>query len=199
MKNIKTLLTFTALALSSLGLTNQSTLTQTIVNPYLPKDSFVGQIKGSEIFVAIVTTGSETLAYVCDGVEIAEWFRGSMTESGRLELTSKKGWTLMASMSISNAIGLLIIEDSKPISFIASPVEGNAGLYRAERIIGNIKYIGGWIVNSNGEQRGAVIGGGTFQTVPYIDMGTFQAEVVDLGTFAAQYITPTYLDTSVNP
>ena len=199
MKNIKIILTLIVLALSSFGLTNQPALNQIIINPYLPKDGFVGQIKGSEAFVAIVTTGRETLAYVCDGVETAEWFRGFMLESGWLELTSKRGWKLRASMSTSSAIGSLIIKDDKPMTFIARPVEGNAGLYRAESITEGIKYVGGWIVNTNGEQRGAVIGGGTFQSVPYIDIVTFQVEVVGLGALVAQSINPDYVETFMNP
>ncbi len=199
MKYIKTLFLLTLLTLNSFGLTSQTTLNQTIINPYLPTGGFVGQIKDSEIFIAIVTTNSETIAYICDGVKVAEWFRGSMAESGWLELTSKKGWKLRASMSTSNAIGSLILEDSKRMFFIARPIEGKAGLYRAEKTMENIKYVGGWIVNAKGEQRGAVVGGGTFQAVPNINMENFQTEVVELGNFATQLITPSYFDGAVKP
>lgn len=196
-KNIKAL--FALFLLSLLGFTISPALSQSAINPYLPKGGFVGQIIATDIFVAIVTTGSKTIAYVCDGIEVAEWFRGSMNEYGWLELISKKGWELTASMGTASAIGSLTIKDNQPIFFTARLVEGIAGLYRAENTMENTKYLGGWIVNSSGEQRGAVVGGGTFQTVQNIDMQFFQAEVENLGTFTAQSITPTYVNEFVSP
>ena len=199
MKNIKSLFLFTIVILSSFGLTNESKLNQAIINTHLSTGNFVGQINNSEIFIAIVTTGNEVLAYVCDGIRVAEWFRGPMTEGGWLELTSKKGWKLRASVSKYSAIGSLILENNKRMIFMAEPTKDKAGLYRAEKVMEDIKYVGGWIVNSNGEQRGAVVGGGTFQAVPDISMEDLQTEVVEMGTFVTEFITPSYLDNAIKP
>ena len=198
MKKVKTLFVF-ILILSSFGLANQPKSTQTTVNPYLLTGSFVGQVQNSDIFIAIVITNNEILAYVCDGVEVAEWFRGSMPESGWLELISKKGWKLQASMSRSSAIGSLVMENSKPMAFLALPAEGKAGLYRASSTKDGIKYVGGWIVNANGDQRGAVIGGGTFQAEATLDVQTLQAEMIDLETLTTQIIIATHVEFVTKP
>ena len=185
--------------LSLLGLVSLPAVSQYASDSYVSDVDFVGQIPNSDIFVAIVTSGSKTLAYVCDGIEIAEWFSGSKAEYGWLELTSKKGWKLKVNMGASSAVGSLTIKNNQPISFTTTLAKGRAGLYRAEKILGETKYVGGWIVNSNGEQRGAVVGGGTFQTVQNIDTQFFQAEVENLGTFTTQVITPTFVNEFVNP
>jgi hypothetical protein len=49
--------------------------------------TYVAATQNPQAFVAIVTSGDKTLAYVCDGEKIAEWYRWS----DQLDLD---GWSL---------------------------------------------------------------------------------------------------------
>jgi hypothetical protein len=55
--------------------------------------SFVGTVRGTHAFVAVVVRGSHVIAYVCDSRRIAQWFRGSV-RAGHPALTSKAGYEL---------------------------------------------------------------------------------------------------------
>ncbi len=164
-----------------------------------PTGSFIGHALDSEAFIAIVTHGDKALAYICDGADVAEWFRGSVAEDGLLELRSSGGWTLKARLNVSGAAGWFVGESARPLSFRAVPQSGDAGLYRAEIDIDGVHYIGGWVIDQQGEQRGAVIGGGTPRAASNLDLLTLEAEVEGLGTLIAQLVTPAYVDALVTP
>ena len=116
---------------------------------------FVGKIPQSRAFIAIAFQQQRVLAYVCDGQQIAEWFKGSVTDQNTLKLQSKNGAVLVATLDAQSARGSLELP-SGHFAFAAIPARDQAALYRAERQDGQ-KAVAGWIVLSNGEQRSAMV------------------------------------------
>jgi hypothetical protein len=121
--------------------------------------TFVGKLEGSKAFIAVVVSGGKTLAYVCDSEKLAQWFRGPVVD-GTVEVKTANGEHLQVRLSPQGATGSLVW-GGQLYAFSAAPAEGTAGLYRVEASANQTAYIGGWIVNQQGEQRGAIIGGGS--------------------------------------
>jgi hypothetical protein len=123
--------------------------------------TFVAVTENPQAFVAVVTSGDKTLAYVCDGEKIAEWFRGRAINGG-VSLTSTGGASkLEAKFAGGVWTGTVTLEGDISWAFKASPTAAPAGLYRSDDVLNSARFLGGWIVLGNGDQRGAVIGGGS--------------------------------------
>lgn len=118
--------------------------------------SFVGAVPGTDAFVAITTKGGTALSYACDSKQVASWFKGPVTGNA-LDLTAANGDKLKATLSASGATGTLTMA-GKEFPFTAAPSAGDAGLFRAEQSVDGVNVVGGWIVNADGQQRGAVHG-----------------------------------------
>ena len=112
---------------------------------------------GPTPFVGIVTTADKVLAYICDGQGLAQWYRGSLQAGGLFEVrsTTKKS-QITAQINGHSVVGAITLEDGRVLQFRAIPGEGPAGLYRSDDRLGDVRYLGGWVVLPNGEQRGAV-------------------------------------------
>ena len=71
----------------------------------------------------------EVRAYLCDGQQISEWFRGSVS-GNNLDLTSDSGAQLKGSLAPEAATGTITLPDSeKSFTFTLKPASGPAGLY----------------------------------------------------------------------
>jgi hypothetical protein len=120
--------------------------------------SFAGQVAGSDAFIAIAASQDKMMAYVCDGkndqVSISEWFRGSIS-GDTFDLTSAGGAHLKGKLADS-ASGTVALTDGRELSFSAQATQAPAGLYRAEQTVAGTSYVGGWIVLSDQQQRGAL-------------------------------------------
>lgn len=127
--------------------------------------SFVGKVQGSEAFIAFVAKDSKVLAYLCDGSKLADWFRLVHDSSGAVEGRSSGGVQLQAKIGAQEIKGTVTLADGKALEFSAAPISGEAGLYRTESRIGGTDYLGGWIVDQQGQQRGALVGGGNLSAV----------------------------------
>jgi serine/threonine-protein kinase len=126
--------------------------------------SFAGRVDGSDAFIAVVVhANGEVTAYVCDGVAISEWFKGSVDGSS-LDLTNASGAHLTADLSADSIYGTFALAGGSALNFTTNAVTEPAGLYRAEDTIDGVAYVGGWIVLPDGEERGLVSGGGKLQT-----------------------------------
>ena len=160
--------------------------------------SYVGHVAGSDAFVAIVADGEEVLAFVCDGEELVVWLRGAMAEDGSLTLHSAtESIILEAQLDADSAQGSLTLEDGQQLTFSAATAEGEAGLYRAEETINGADYVGGWIVDPQGEQRGSVIGANMDRSTSTLNLLTLQAEVQGLGMFNPQLVTPERINATI--
>ena len=113
------------------------------------------RLRAPTLFIGItVLETRETLVYVCDGKTVSEWFRGNALSTA-VSLTSGTS-KLEAALSLEASTGEVTLEPGTPRRFKAFPVADTAGLYRATLSENGLNYVGGWVVLSNGEQRGAV-------------------------------------------
>jgi len=152
--------------------------------------NFVGYLEGTDAFVAIVSDGEEVLAFVCDGEALVVWLRGAV-ENGSLVLNSPASAAqryLLETQLGASAEGSLFLNGER-LPFTAEAAIGEAGLYRAEETLDGVDYVGGWIVDQNGEQRGSVVGGTSSRSAS-LDLETLQADVEDVGTLTARHVTP---------
>jgi hypothetical protein len=117
-------------------------------------NSFVGTVPGTDAFIALTTTNGTSLSYVCDSKQTATWFNGPVTNNA-LDITAANGNHLKANLTANGATGTLTL-GGKDFPFTAAPAKGDAGLFRAEQEVNGGKVIGGWIVNLDGQQRGAL-------------------------------------------
>ena len=143
----------TAAALTACG--NDSPVT-----PSPLQGSFVGRTTNPGLFVGVATSDGQATAYLCDGASVAEWFSGSLDDTGRLVATSRGGVRIDLRLTATRAAGTAT--SSGPaggagVSFNATlPGEGIAGLFRAVATQGGVTtQLGGWVVLPDG-QRGAV-------------------------------------------
>jgi hypothetical protein len=165
---------------------------------------YVTEVTGAELigraspspFVAVVTTQNKAIAYLCDGDFLAEWFRSDLQPGGLFEArsTSKKSG-ITAQVNAGSVVGAITLESGKVIQFRATPADGTAGLYRSDDNIDNQRFLGGWVVLPNGEQRGAVIGGGSTRPGRKLEFrtGFVSVSLSDLGLLQPFQVTPEFL------
>ncbi len=140
--------------------------------------SFVGKVDGSDAFISVVlhTDGAVT-AYVCDSAAISEWFKSNVTGSS-LDLTNANGAHLTADLAPDSFNGTFSPAGGSALNFSVSAADQPAGLYRGEDTVDGVDLVAGWIVLPDGDQRGAVSGGGktvgapTFNTTTRTGKGT---------------------------
>lgn len=120
--------------------------------------SFAGPIPGSRAFVAFVRDGQHVLAYVCDSLDTAEWFRGEV-HNEVLDLTAKSGARLHATFDEAAVNGAFTPAGGLSLAFKADAVTAPAGLYRSEGAAQEVDYVGGLIILSDGSHRGLVQSG----------------------------------------
>ncbi|MER3445167.1 MAG: hypothetical protein C4333_14035 [Meiothermus sp.] len=156
--------------------------------------SYVGAVPNSKAFIAVVLgEQGKALAYLCDSESIALWFRGKL-EGGVLELRGADGQRLQGRVG-SEVSGQITLPDGRVLGFSAPAASGEAGLYRYEGSQSGNAYVGGWIIDQKGEQRGAVIGGGALSPV-VLSPKTLQAEHRLLGKLLAWLVTPQWVTQS---
>jgi hypothetical protein len=143
------------LALAIMAAGCQGAAEPPVAAPATGGSSFAGVIPDTNRFVALVSNGRNARAYVCDGETVAEWFSGDVT-NGTLDLTSAGGARLQATLDQAGASGTFTPAGGPAAAFTAEPVRAPAGLYRAERNIDGVDYVGGWIVLPDGQTQGAI-------------------------------------------
>lgn len=137
--------------------------------------TYVGYVDGGGASVAVIVTGDEAIAYVCDGASVEAWLSGS-AEDGRLDLTGERG-SLTGSLGDGQASGDANA-DGVTWTFTVEEVAPPEGLYRfADTIAGGADVVGGWIVLPDGTQVGAVNVDGETGPASEIDMGTGEVTV----------------------
>ncbi|MDQ6833291.1 MAG: hypothetical protein M3008_07830, partial [Chloroflexota bacterium] len=117
-------------------------------------NSFAGAIPGTDAFIGLTTDSGSSLSYVCDSKQIATWFKGPVTGNA-IDLTAANGDHLKATLAATGATGTVTL-GGKDFPFTAPSSGPNGGLFRAEQSADGANLLGGWIVTSDGQQRGAV-------------------------------------------
>ena len=157
--------------------------------------AFVGTLMGSDAYVAVVAGKRNVVAYVCDGERgVAQLFSGGRA-GDRFEARAA-GARIEAEISRDGASGRVALAGAAtPKRFAAEPARGNAGFYRRVLEVDGRELRLGWVVRSDGSQRGASTSSGTVSTAPSLQIasGTF---VLRERTLTASRIDPASLDAS---
>ena len=140
--------------------------------------SFVGRTTNPGVFVGVATSDGKATAYLCDGAAVAEWFSGSLDDTGRLVATSRGGVRIDLRVTAAGAAGTATpsAHGGTAVSFNATlPGEGIGGLFRAVAAQGGVTtQLGGWVVLPEG-QRGAVRTSAGVATNPALDTAALTA------------------------
>lgn len=137
--------------------------------------TYVGYVDGGGASVAVIVTGDEAIAYLCDGSSAEAWLDGS-ADGGELDLTGERG-SLTGTFDDLQASGQAAADD-QTWTFTIEAVEPPEGLYRfADTIAGGAEVVGGWIVLPDGTQVGALNVDGQTQPAPALDVESGQATV----------------------
>jgi serine/threonine-protein kinase len=137
--------------------------------------TYVGYVDGGGASVAVIVTGDEAIAYLCDGNAVEAWLDGSAVAK-QLDLTGDRG-SLTGEFDDLQASGQAIADDQF-WTFTIEAVEPPEGLYRfADTIAGGAEVVGGWIVLPDGTQVGALNVDGQTQPAPALDVENGQATV----------------------
>ena len=86
---------FAALACASVTIGVLALAGSAVAKPAQPRESrtYIGTVRGTDAFAAIVARRGVAIAYVCDGKKISVWLKGKFSH-GKLHLASKAGDTL---------------------------------------------------------------------------------------------------------
>lgn len=130
------------------------------------ENGFVGKVNGTNAFISILAGESKVVAYVCNGDErISEWFNEDIIDPKELNLKNRNGALISANYRENSFHGEMVLSNGNEYSFVATPsTEKSAGIYRImgeEAETDGVK--AGWILNSTGQVKGALIINSTFQ------------------------------------
>jgi hypothetical protein len=160
--------------------------------------TFVGRISGTDIFITVVTNGTDVRAYVCDGepaseVTVAEWFKGISTDNS-LDLLSASGAArLEATFRPDAVMGSLELPARAPIEFTASVAGAISGLYAYKNIHSGEQYQAGWIVLPSGELRGSLTDPTRTSIGVTLNVTTGTAQLPGIGTVTTGRVTSSNL------
>ncbi|MDQ3897931.1 MAG: hypothetical protein M3326_11945 [Actinomycetota bacterium] len=161
--------------------------------------SYVGTVQGTSALVAVVTDGSRALAYVCDGMPaepqgtaptIQTWFNGG--SDGKAVDIQQGASRLKLQLTGSAMAGTVTLTDGRTLNISGVPVEGDAGLYRADTSGTAGKGAAGWILAADGQQRGGFGDGITVKGVKTLTLSqpTFSLQGLASARIAKVGITP---------
>ncbi len=152
--------------------------------------SFVGEIAGTSLFIGLTAQGGQVFAYVCDGVRVGEWFKGSLAADSKLDLSSMSGSRLTAQIAGGVASGNLKLSQGGEYSLAMTPASGEAGLYRATRRTPNANVVAGWVVLSSGLQRGVISVNGKPMPAPPLNLKQLKVRVKGMGELEVRRAEP---------
>jgi hypothetical protein len=98
--------------------------------------SFVGEVSGTEAFVAVVAAPAEggkdsgaVQIYVSDGRGLSEWFSGPISDSSFLAKSDDGDAETEGELSGDSVTGTVVLPGGETVRYEASPPSGAAGLY----------------------------------------------------------------------
>lgn len=125
------------------------------------KGTFVGEVDGTDAYVALISDGTRVLGYLCDSKKLSRWIDVAPIRDGAASLSSRAGDDLGEAMISDGRVSGTVTIDGEQHAFRAERASGEAGLYRAARIdqedgkLSEGEVEAGWIVLADGTQRGA--------------------------------------------
>lgn len=134
---------------------------------------FVGELEGTDAYVAVVA-GQETVeVYACDGESgIAERFTGEVDDPTEFTLTNDAGGEATVEFADGAFAGDITLADGSTHAFATEAAEGDAGLYHPVDPPEDVR--AGWVVLNDGSQRGSfggVASGGGYIAAPKLPPG----------------------------
>lgn len=132
------------------------------------QNGFVGQVEGTNAFIAIVAGTEEAAVYVCDGEsQISTWFAGPVGDPAAFELSADDGASISVELVEGTYSGTFTDPDGNAHTFDSTAANGDAGLYR---MVGaeteQHELWGGWVIDNDGNERGALRRRGRFLPTP---------------------------------
>jgi hypothetical protein len=92
-------------------------------------NTFVGQVAGTNLLVAVVVGPQEALAYVCDGAGVHDWLRGPV-QGSTLTLAGQQGDRIIAQVEGDAVSGTLALHGGPGVPFTANrAADGQSGLF----------------------------------------------------------------------
>ena len=123
-------------------------------------DTFVGRVVGSDAFIAISKDGRKIGGYLCDGATVSRWLEYTWLDNkGNAPLIAGTTGEELGFVQINGGTATGVIRiGGHDLPFAAERVhaDGDAGLYFAIAKQENRLLVGGWILQPDGTQRGAV-------------------------------------------
>jgi hypothetical protein len=123
---------------------------------------FIGTVTGiPDEFVGLAVDGESVTFYICDGqadkgtVSIAEWFVGSVADN-LIDIANPSGNHVVITLDGETATGTLTFADGTVKEFVMTIADGEAALFRSDFKIGELDYVGGWLILADGTVRGAI-------------------------------------------
>jgi hypothetical protein len=114
--------------------------------------TYVGVVRGTNAYIAVLVEGDRALAAVCDGGSIGLRLRGGVTREG-LGLASPTGARIWAVVAGDQVSGGITLGTGATHLFNAAAATGVAGLYRDERTIDGVAYVAAQVVLGDGSGR----------------------------------------------
>lgn len=152
-----------------------------------PARTLVGRVDGTDAFVAVLVGTKTVQAYVCDGAGIAGWLHGSVHDGVAAAVADQAPQLLTADVTDTASSGRITLPDGSTHPFTLEAAKGDAGLFRLEKTVRGVDYVGGWIRLNDGLVRGKIT---TKQTAQSADAQATDEEVVGSSGGGAQ-TTPT--------
>jgi hypothetical protein len=149
------------------------------------KTVFIGRIPNSDALIAIATKERRVLAYVCDGKQVSEWFKGVVNDDNSLELQSKSGASLIVQINQKSAQGTLELSTGNYV-FSALPTRGKAAFYRSE----GTNRVAGWVILPNGTTKSAISVNKNILAAPEINTPNTVMQLKQLNLKPALQINP---------
>jgi len=139
---------------------------------------FVGQLEGTDAFVAVVSGGGQMVAYVCDGdADIAEFFEGPTAEDGSFELSNDAGAEIRGGPAEDGYDGEVSFVGGDRHSFSAVAAGDDGGLFRVQGAEAESSEVSaGWIVDADGNERGSLRVGGARRAAPRLPGATLTVD-----------------------
>ena len=130
---------------------------------------YVGTVRDTRAFIAVVVRRSHVIAYVCDSRRIAQWFKGTV-HAGKARLTSD-GYVLRVTIGPRRTTGSVRFPGMANVrhGFTAARATKPAGLYRGVKKVAGKRYVGGWVILPDGRQRGEVVSNSTDVANPILN------------------------------
>lgn len=142
---------------------------------------FVGTVDGTDAFVSVMVADSDTgideaVVYVCDGdAELREWFSGPVDDPTGFELTNESGAMVSVELVDGTFSGEFTDSEGSVQAFDTVEATGDAGLYEVDDPDATAEDVwAAWVVDNEGNERGAFLRGGVFQATPRLSSATFR-------------------------